>query len=156
MSTEGWRSIPELAAATVAAHGDDLAVVDGDTRLSWNDLAAEARTFGAALVASDIDPGDRVALWAPNSARWIVAVLGLWRAGAVLVPVNTRFKGAEAADIIARSEARALVTVTDFLGTDYLAMLRSTGTELTEAPGHLLVHVGTATVPAQITRRARA
>ena len=52
-----------------------------------------------------------------------MAALGLFQAGAVLVPVNTRFKGAEAADILARSRARALVTVTDFLGTDYVAML---------------------------------
>jgi len=132
MSGHGWPSIPALAAATVAAHGDRLAVVDGDTRLTWAELHDEAHTFGAALVASGIEPGDRVALWAPNSARWIVAVLGLWRAGAVLAPVNTRFKGAEAADILARSGARALVTVTDFLGTDHLAMLRSTDTELPE------------------------
>ena len=132
MSGHGWRSIPALVDATVANHGDSLAVVDGDTRLTWGELHDEAQAFGAALVASDIEPGDRVALWAPNSARWIVAVLGLWRAGAVLVPVNTRFKGAEAADILARSGARALVTVTDFLGTDHLAMLRSTDAELTD------------------------
>ncbi|HEX5946479.1 MAG TPA: FadD3 family acyl-CoA ligase [Acidimicrobiales bacterium] len=132
MSGHGWRSIPALVDATVANHGDSLAVVDGDTRLTWGELHDEAQAFGAALVASGIASGDRVALWAPNSARWIVAVLGLWRAGAVLVPVNTRFKGAEAADILARSGARALVTVTDFLGTDHLAMLRSTDAELTD------------------------
>jgi acyl-CoA synthetase (AMP-forming)/AMP-acid ligase II len=57
-------------------------------------------------------------------------VLGLFQAGAVLVPVNTRFKGAEAADILSRSHAKALVTVTDFLGTDHLAMLDATGGEL--------------------------
>ena len=53
--------------------------------------------------------------WSPCSASS--------QAGAVLVPVNTRFKGPEAADILRRSRARALVTVTDFLGTDYVAML---------------------------------
>ena len=53
-----------------------------------------------------------------------MAFLGLSAAGAVLVPVNTRFKGAEAADILQRSRAKVLVTVTDFLGTDYVAMLR--------------------------------
>src|SRR4029453_18382009 len=67
-----------------------------------------------------------------NSAEWIVAVLGLWQAGAVLVPVNTRFKGVEAADILSRSRARALVTVTDFLGTDYLALLEAAGAKLPE------------------------
>ena len=57
-------------------------------------------------------------------------MLGLFQAGAVLVPVNTRFKGAEAADILAPQRARVLVTVTDFLGTDYVAMLRGAGAEL--------------------------
>ena len=128
--TPGGGTIPGLLAATVARQPDAPAVVDGDMRLSYAELGARARDFGGALVASGIDAGDRVALWAPNSAEWIVAVLGLWQAGAVLVPVNTRFKGAEAADILARSKARALVTVTDFLGTDYLGMLAGTGTDL--------------------------
>lgn len=128
--SERWDSIPAMAAATAERCGDRLAVVDGHTRLTYSELHDEARSFGAALVASGVEPGDRVALWAPNSAEWIVAVLGLLQAGGVLVPVNTRFKGVEAADILARSRARALVTVTDFLGTDYLALLEATGTEL--------------------------
>jgi len=65
---------------------------------------------------------NRVAIWAFNSYEWVVALLGLLRAGAVLVPINTRFKGAEAADILLRSRARVLVTVTDFLGTDYISL----------------------------------
>ena len=125
-------TIPGLLATTVARHGDRPAVVDGDRRLSYAELAARARDFAGALVASGVEAGDRVALWAPNSPEWIVAVLGLSQAGAVLVPVNTRFKGVEAADILARSRARALVTVTDFLGTDYLALLEAAEAKLPE------------------------
>jgi HIP---CoA ligase len=125
-------TIPGLLAATVARHGDRPAVVDGDRRLSYAELAARARDFAGALVASGVEAGDRVALWAPNSPEWIAAVLGLFQAGAVLVPVNTRFKGVEAADILARSRTRALVTVTDFLGTDYLALLEAAEAELPE------------------------
>ena len=77
-----------------------------------------------------VDPGDRVAVWAFNCTEWIVAALGLFEAGAVLVPVNTRFKGAEANDVLLRSRAKVLVTVTDFLGVDYVDMLRGTGIEL--------------------------
>jgi acyl-CoA synthetase (AMP-forming)/AMP-acid ligase II len=126
----GWKSIPAMTAAAAARFGDQLAVVDGDTRLSYRELLDEAHRFGAALVASGVAPGDRAAIWAPNSAEWVVAVLGVWQAGAVLVPVNTRFKGGEAADILARSSAKVLVTVTDFLGTDHVAMLREGGAEL--------------------------
>jgi len=122
----GRETIPALTVAAAERFGDRLAVVDGDIRLSYGDLLAEARSFGAALVASGVEPGDRVAIWAFNCVEWVVAVLGLFQAGAVLVPVNTRFKGVEAADILSRSRAKVLVTVTDFLGTDYLAMLDET------------------------------
>src|SRR4051794_3433050 len=120
-------SIPDLLARTVEKYGDRRAVVDGSTELTYAQLSERARGFAAALVATGVEPGDRVAIWAFNSAEWIVAALGLFDAGAVLVPVNTRFKGVEAAGILARSGARVLVTVTDFLGTDYVALLREGG-----------------------------
>ena len=69
-------------------------------------------------------------MWAPNSLEWIVAALGMTTAGGVLVPINTRFRGAEAAYVLARSGARALFTVRGFLDTDYPALLASAGVEL--------------------------
>ena len=123
-------TIPRVLAETVARCGDQVAIVDGETSLTYADLAGESRRFGAALIAAGVSPGDRVAIWLFNSAEWVIAALGLWQAGATLVPVNTRFKGAEAADILGRSSARVLVTATDFLGTDYVAMLRDTGASL--------------------------
>ena len=124
-------TIPALLATAASRFGQRPAVEDGPTRLSYAELL-EPRpgSFGAALVASGVEPGDRVAIWAFNSAEWIVAALGLFQAGAVLVPVNTRFKGGEAADILSRSRARVLVTVTDFLDTDYVALLRAGDVEL--------------------------
>jgi HIP---CoA ligase len=131
-SDGAWDSIPAMAAAAADRFGDRPAIVDGDTRLTYAELVAEARAFGAALVASGVEAGDRVAIWAPNSVRWVVAALGLFQAGAVLVPVNTRFKGPEATDILSRSRARVLVTVTDFLGTDYVSMLDAGRAELAD------------------------
>ena len=66
-------------------------------------------------------------MWAPNIAEWVFAALGAIGAGGVLVPLNTRFKGAEAAYVLGRSGARFLCTVTGFLDTDYVAMLRDAG-----------------------------
>ena len=123
-------TIPAVLVAAVADNGDGIAVVEGTRRVTYAELAEQARRFGAALVHAGIAPGDRVAIWAPNSTRWIVALLGLSSAGAALVPVNTRFKGEEAAVVLSRSGARALVTVTDFLGADHVAMLRSAPTDL--------------------------
>ena len=133
MTAAGGRAgdtISAMAAAAAHRFGDRLAIVDGDRRISHAELFDEARSFAGALVASGIEAGDRVAIWAPNSREWVVALLGLLQAGATLVPINTRFKGGEAAEILARSGARALVTVTDFLGVDHLDMLRRSGIDL--------------------------
>ena len=70
-----------------------------------------------------IERGDRVAVWSPNNARWVLAALGLQMAGAVLVPLNTRMKAAEAADILERSGSRLLFVIGDFLETDFPQML---------------------------------
>ncbi len=80
----------------------------------------------ASAIATGIGPGDRVAIWAPNSWEWIVAALGALGSGAWLVPVNTRFKGDEAAYVLDRVNAAALFTVRGFLDTDYLDMLHAT------------------------------
>ncbi|HEY1738682.1 MAG TPA: AMP-binding protein, partial [Acidimicrobiia bacterium] len=118
-----------LRAAAVRAP-DAEAVVEGEERVTYADLAARATDAARALVAAGVQPGERVALWAPNSIEWIVAALGITTAGAVLVPINTRFKGTEAADIIRRSGARVLFTVRGFLDTDYPALLAASGTPL--------------------------
>ncbi len=132
-----------MLAATEDRHGERVAVRDGATTLTYAQLGAAARTCAAALVEDGVEPGDRVAIWCVNCAEWVVTVLGLFAAGAVLVPVNTRFKAAEAADLLARSGARTLVTMTDFLGTDYVAML-----ETATAPLPALETVVTARGPA--------
>ena len=119
-----WRTIPEMVLSTADRFGDAEALIDGPVRLSYVELAERIRRAAGAFHALGVAKGDRVAVWAPNSADWVIAALGAVTAGGVVVPVNTRFKGAEAADILSRSCARALVTTTDFLGTDYVAMLR--------------------------------
>jgi acyl-CoA synthetase (AMP-forming)/AMP-acid ligase II len=103
--------------------GEAEAVADGDVRLSFSQLEREALRVTGAAMAAGVHPGDRVAMWAPNMAEWVVAALGLVGAGAALVPLNTRFKGPEAAYVLTRSRARALFTVRGFLGIDYPAML---------------------------------
>jgi acyl-CoA synthetase (AMP-forming)/AMP-acid ligase II len=81
------------------------------------------RIAASALIARGIGAGDRVAIWAPNGREWIVAAIAAQTAGAAIVPLNTRMKGREAADILGRTGARLLFTVGDFLGADYPAML---------------------------------
>jgi acyl-CoA synthetase (AMP-forming)/AMP-acid ligase II len=111
-------------------HGDRLGVVDGEVRLTFAELADAIDETAAAVVASGIEPGDAVAVWAPNIWEWVVASLATLRAGGVLVPVNTRFRGREAAFVLQRSRAKLLFTVNGFLDTDYPAMLAEAGEEL--------------------------
>ncbi|MFE7271211.1 FadD3 family acyl-CoA ligase [Streptomyces sp. NPDC057623] len=119
-----WQSIPELVRAAAERYADTEAVVEGRTRISYGELGARVERSTAACIANGITPGDRVAIWAPNTLDWIVSALGAVAAGAVLVPLNTRFKGTEAADVLRRSGARLLFVTGTFLGTSYVASLR--------------------------------
>jgi acyl-CoA synthetase (AMP-forming)/AMP-acid ligase II len=104
--------------------GSKEAFVDGETRLTYAELAERVTRAAMAFRASGAVKGDRIAIWAPNIHEWVIAALGLQMGGAVLVPLNTRFRGAEALDILVRSRARMLFTVRGFLGFDYPAALR--------------------------------
>jgi acyl-CoA synthetase (AMP-forming)/AMP-acid ligase II len=101
--------------------GDAEAVVDGALRLTFSQVAERIRCAAGAFADLGIDKGERVAVWAPNSAEWIIAAFGLLTAGGVLVPVNTRFKTEEAGDVIARSGAKAVLVQQGFLGQDFIA-----------------------------------
>jgi acyl-CoA synthetase (AMP-forming)/AMP-acid ligase II len=123
-------SIPHAARVAAGRYPDAEALVDGDVRLTFAEVEAAMLDSVRAMIALGIRKGMRVGLWAPNSARWVLAALGIQGAGGIIVPINTRFKGAEAAFVLHRSGASALVTVTDFLGNDYLGMVRRAAPEL--------------------------
>ena len=91
--------------------------------MTFIELVADFRRVTAALMASGIEPGERVAIWSPNRYEWLVAALGTLGAGAAVVPVNTRFKANEVHHVLERSGARVAFTVGEFLGTDYAATL---------------------------------
>ncbi|HMF81843.1 MAG TPA: FadD3 family acyl-CoA ligase [Acidimicrobiia bacterium] len=123
--------------------GDAEAVVDGDRRVGFAELSDLVTGAARALVASGLEAGDCAAVWAPNSLAWIVAALGVTTAGGVLVPVNTRFRGTEAAYILGRSRAHTLFTVRGFLDTDYPALLADADVEL-PALEHIVLMSGDA------------
>jgi HIP---CoA ligase len=125
-----WPTIPAMVRDGARRFGDAEAVIDGERRVGFAELATMVSNAARALLASGAERGVRVAVWAPNSLEWIVAALGVTTAGGVLVPVNTRFRGAEAAYVLGRSRARALFTVRGFLDTDYPELLASAGVEL--------------------------
>ena len=108
-----------LSAADRFGHAE--AVVDGPLRLTFVQVVDRIRCAAGAFAELGVVKGDRIAIWAPNSAEWIIAAFGLLAAGGVLVPINTRFKADEAGDIIGRSGARAVLVQEGFLDQDYTA-----------------------------------
>ncbi|HXW33259.1 MAG TPA: FadD3 family acyl-CoA ligase [Acidimicrobiales bacterium] len=120
-------SIPDALRRAAVLFGPDESVVDGAAHLGFAELLEQVEQVGLAFLASDLKPGDRVALWAPNSAEWIVASFAVYAAGGILVPINTRFKGEEAHHILRTSRAKFLLSVSDFLGSDLVSMARSPG-----------------------------
>ncbi|MFG3474494.1 FadD3 family acyl-CoA ligase [Streptomyces sp. NPDC047980] len=125
-----WGSVPRLVRSAAERHGDREAVAEGRTRVTYAELGERVDRAAAACIAAGVEPGDRVAVWAPNTLEWIVSALGAVSAGAVLVPLNTRFKGTEAAYVLARSRAKLLFITGTFLGTSYVASLRRAEVEL--------------------------
>jgi acyl-CoA synthetase (AMP-forming)/AMP-acid ligase II len=112
-----------LVFAAAKRHGDVPAIEDGELIVSYKDLPNLSLDVCRAIMASGINPGDRVAIWGANSGLWVLAAIGLQMAGAVLVPINTRMKAVEAAEIINRSGAKLIFSIGDFLRSDYPAAL---------------------------------
>ncbi|WEB38712.1 AMP-binding protein [Streptomyces yunnanensis] len=93
-------TVAQLAAHAAHLHGDREALSDGEVRWTFAELAGRITAAARAALAHGVRHGDRIAVWAPNGRQWITAVLGAVSVGAVLVPLNTRYKAAEAADIL--------------------------------------------------------
>ncbi|AWZ18304.1 hypothetical protein DRB96_29005 [Streptomyces sp. ICC1] len=124
-----WTSIGGLVRHAAVRYAGNEAVVDGRVRIDYAQLGERVERAAAACIAAGVERGDRVAVWAPNTLEWIVSALGAVSAGAVLVPLNTRFKGTEAAYVLQRSRARLLFVTGTFLGTSYVASLRRAAAE---------------------------
>jgi HIP---CoA ligase len=120
------KTVPGAVDAAAAAFGDSVAIAEPTgLTLTYAQLRTRVRAVAGALIASGTEPGDPVAIWSPNTHHWVLGALGALYAGAILVPVNTRYTGHEALDVIARTKAQALLVAGPFLGSDRLAQLRA-------------------------------
>ena len=116
-------TIPALLARRTAATPDKPFIVDGAITLSYKETQDQAAALAAWLLSQGCLFEDRVAIWAPNCHQWIVAALAAQTVGATVVTLNTRYKGAEAADILRRSGSRFLFSVEQFLDVNYPALI---------------------------------
>ena len=117
-SDPGFNTVPAVLDRISRRLPDHNALVADGKCLTFSELRAAVRRAAAAMIALGIAPGDRVAIWSPNTWHWVVAALAVHHAGAVLVPLNTRYTAHEAADVLARTGAPLLIAMGEFLGTD--------------------------------------
>ena len=116
-------TIPELIKLQAEKFSSKPALISDMEILSFSDLDNLSSNIAYHLINLGVSHGDRVAIWAPNMNEWVLAAIAIHKAGGVLVPINTRMKGKEAAYILNNAQAKILFSVQNFLGTDYFKML---------------------------------
>jgi len=123
MAEHPLRTLPQVVQDAAARYGEQIAIEDGPVQIDYRQLDQARRRSAAGFVAAGLTRGDRIAIWAPNIYQWIIAAIGAQSLGVVLVPINTRWKGSEAAYALNKSRAKMLFTVGDFLGQSYPELL---------------------------------
>jgi fatty-acyl-CoA synthase len=105
---------------------------------TWRELGAKVDAFAAGLVAIGLKPGERVGIWSPNNAEWIVTQYATAKAGLILVNINPAYRLSEVEYALNKVGCRALITATRFKTSDYIGMVNTLAPELPRAkPGHL-------------------
>ncbi|MBI3090785.1 MAG: AMP-binding protein [Candidatus Tectomicrobia bacterium] len=147
-------SIWDHFAGIAASQPDRLAVKDAEKSWTYHTLMQQSTAYARAFLAQGVEPGEHVALLLKNCPEWIAAQLALAQIGAVLVPVNTRYRTEELRYCLHQSESVALLTMPEFLGSNYHAML----SEIMPRLGHAalprlrqVISVGEAAFPGGMT-----
>jgi fatty-acyl-CoA synthase len=147
----------------VAQWGDRPALVVRQQGISWNyrELGERVDAFAAGLIALGLQPGERVGIWSPNNAEWVITQFATAKAGLILVNINPAYRLSELEYALNKVGCRALITATSFKTSDYVGMINALAPELhTALPGRLqaarlpelemVIQIGTPTVPGAI------
>ncbi len=125
----------------IAASGPEneaIVVPYQNLRWTYRELNRQAKELAAGLIALGLEPGDRVGVWAPNMAEWVVLQFATAKAGLILVNINPAYRLSELEFALNQVGVKALITVSSFKKSDYLAMLAKLMPELSKAiPGEL-------------------
>jgi len=143
----GVSSTP-LIGETIGVHFDDAAerwsgrdaliVRQQDVCWSYGELKAKVDAFAAGLLALGLSPGDRVSIWSPNNAEWVVTQFATAKAGLILVNINPAYRLSELDYALNKVGCKAIVTADSFKTSDYIGMLRELAPEIDRsAPGKL-------------------
>ncbi|KAA0104207.1 3-((3aS,4S,7aS)-7a-methyl-1,5-dioxo-octahydro-1H-inden-4-yl)propanoate--CoA ligase FadD3 [Mycolicibacterium sp. P1-5] len=116
--TSAPRTTPAVLDRMALDFADHDALITDDRSFTFAELREEVRRAAAAIIALGVQPGDKIAIWSPNTWHWAIACLAIQYTGAVMVPLNTRYTADEATDILARTKAPLLFGMGRFLGAD--------------------------------------
>ena len=145
-------------AAALWPDREAFVVCDQGVRLTFAEMKREVDRLAAGLLALGLQPGDRIGIWSPNNAAWVLTQYATAKAGLILVNINPAYRVAELEYALNKVECRALITADRFKTSDYLGMLRELAPEIdTEHAGELqaerlphlrmLIHLGDADEP---------
>jgi len=118
-------TIPAVLRSAAQRFGPRPAYLADGEATTFDGLLERVRQTARGYAALGFEPGDRLCLWAPNSVDWVVAALAAHYAGGTLVPINSRYTGREAADIVERTRAKIVVVEDGFLGRSQVEEIRA-------------------------------
>ncbi len=126
--------------SAVARWPDQAALVVRHQNVRWSyaDLGARVDACAAGLLALGLEPGERIGIWSPNNAEWVVSQFATAKAGLILVNINPAYRLTELEYALNKVGCTALITAARFKSSDYIAMLRELAPEMDDAePGAL-------------------
>ena len=147
----GASAIP-LIGETIGAHFDRaaarwsgveaLVVRHQQIRWTYAELKQRVDDLAAGFLALGLEPGDRIGIWSPNNAEWVVTQFATAKAGLILVNINPAYRLLEVEHALRKSGCAALITALRFKSSDYLAMIRTLVTERRLPALRTIIHLG--------------
>jgi fatty-acyl-CoA synthase len=121
----------------VARWPDSEALVVRHQGIRWtfSELQKQVDNFAAGLLALGLGPGDRIGIWSPNNAEWVVTQFATAKAGLILVNINPAYRVFELEYVLNKVGCKALITASEFKSSNYTDMLRELAPEVVECSG---------------------
>lgn len=126
-------TLSKLLSERAARAPGATALIYRDKQTTYYALDDEGRRLAQAFKDLGVTQGDRVALWLPNTPAWVACLFACARLGAIAIATNTRFRGAEMDDILARGTPKLIVLWPGFRDIDFLGIIEALETHALES-----------------------